>query len=80
MVFHPQEEEEAQAEFGRDGQKDHAGPATEEGEQQPPMSQEKPAREASATEEDRQEEGGEKGGSKVRPPGFFGREGWETCG
>uniref|UniRef100_T1DBC3 Hypoxia up-regulated protein 1 n=1 Tax=Crotalus horridus TaxID=35024 RepID=T1DBC3_CROHD len=58
------EEEEAQAELGRDGQKDHAGPATEEDEKQPPMSQEKPAREASATEEDRQEEGRGKGGSK----------------
>lgn len=67
VVFHPQEEEEAQAELGRDGQKDRAGPVTEEDEKQPPMSQEKPAREASATEEDRQEKGGGKGGSKVRP-------------
>ncbi|KAL7981650.1 hypothetical protein Chor_005738 [Crotalus horridus] len=62
--YQQREEEEAQAELGRDGQKDHAGPATEEDEKQPPMSQEKPAREASATEEDRQEEGRGKGGSK----------------
>lgn len=66
VVFRPQEEEEAQAEFGRDDQKDHAGPASEEGEKQPPRSQEKPAGEASAPE-GQQEEAGEKGGSKVRP-------------
>uniref|UniRef100_A0A0B8RQH4 Hypoxia up-regulated protein 1 n=1 Tax=Philothamnus irregularis TaxID=1899461 RepID=A0A0B8RQH4_9SAUR len=60
------EEEEAQAEFGRDDQKDHAGPASEEGEKQPPRSQEKPAGEASAPE-GQQEEAGEKGGSKEAP-------------
>lgn len=66
MVFRPQEEEEAQAEFGRDYQKDRAGPASEEGEKEPPRSREKPAGEASAPE-GQQEDAGEKGGSKVRP-------------
>ncbi|XP_034281074.1 hypoxia up-regulated protein 1 isoform X1 [Pantherophis guttatus] len=60
------EEEEAQAEFGRDDQKDHAGPASEEGEKQPPRSQEKAAGEASAPE-GQQEEAGEKAGSKEAP-------------
>ncbi|XP_058050898.1 hypoxia up-regulated protein 1 [Ahaetulla prasina] len=60
------EDEEAQAEFGRDDQKDHAGPASEEGEKQLPTSQEKPAGEAPAPE-GRQEEAGEKGGSKEAP-------------
>uniref|UniRef100_A0A8C6XWA2 Hypoxia up-regulated protein 1 n=1 Tax=Naja naja TaxID=35670 RepID=A0A8C6XWA2_NAJNA len=60
------EEEEAQAEFGRDDQKDRAGPASEEGEKQPPSSQEKPAGEASAPE-GQQEEAGGKGASKEAP-------------
>ncbi|XP_070808481.1 hypoxia up-regulated protein 1 [Pituophis catenifer annectens] len=60
------EEEEAQAKFGRDDQKDHAGPASEEGEKQPPRSQEKAAGEASAPE-GQQEEAGEKAGSKEAP-------------
>lgn len=66
VVFRPQEEEEAQAEFGRENQKDRAGPASEEGEKQPPRSQEKPAGEASAPE-GQQEDPAEKGESKVRP-------------
>uniref|UniRef100_A0A670YC75 Hypoxia up-regulated protein 1 n=1 Tax=Pseudonaja textilis TaxID=8673 RepID=A0A670YC75_PSETE len=66
------EEEEAQVEFGRDNQKDQAKPASEEGEKQPPSSQEKPAGEAPAPE-GQQEEAGEKPVSKVRPPFFSGR-------
>ncbi|XP_013911305.1 PREDICTED: hypoxia up-regulated protein 1 [Thamnophis sirtalis] len=63
------EEEEAQAEFGREDQKDRAGPAREEGEKQPPRSQEKPAAgEASAPEGPQEEDAAaEKGGSKEAP-------------
>ncbi|XP_007441553.1 hypoxia up-regulated protein 1 [Python bivittatus] len=57
------EEEEGQAEVGREDQKDHAGPATEESNEQPLSAQEKPAGEVSATK-DQQEEGGEKGSPK----------------
>ncbi|XP_070621830.1 hypoxia up-regulated protein 1 isoform X2 [Erythrolamprus reginae] len=60
------EEEEAQAEFGSDRQKDQAGPASEEGQKQPPRSQEEPAGEASAPEGQREEAGG-KGPSKEAP-------------
>ncbi|XP_026564875.1 hypoxia up-regulated protein 1 [Pseudonaja textilis] len=60
------EEEEAQVEFGRDNQKDQAKPASEEGEKQPPSSQEKPAGEAPAPE-GQQEEAGEKPVSKEAP-------------
>ncbi|XP_063167023.1 hypoxia up-regulated protein 1 isoform X2 [Candoia aspera] len=57
------EEEEGQAEFGSQDQKDPSGPAIEKSDKQPHAAQEKPSGEASATE-DQQEEDEGKGGSQ----------------